>query len=120
MRVAAVDIGTNTVRLLVADSAGGGLVELVRHVSVTRLGQEVDSSGVIHPEASERTLGVLREYGMIMDELGAGRRRAVATSAVRDAGNASDFLDAVAALGSPSSELPVASTTRPAMARRSW
>jgi exopolyphosphatase/guanosine-5'-triphosphate,3'-diphosphate pyrophosphatase len=98
LRVAAVDIGTNTVRLLVADWFTGRLEEVARHVAITRLGREVDSSGVLHPDAVGRTLGVLREYGTIMDALEAGPRRAVATSAVRDAANADEFLDAAGAL----------------------
>jgi exopolyphosphatase/guanosine-5'-triphosphate,3'-diphosphate pyrophosphatase len=97
-RVAAIDIGTNTVRLLVADSVAGRLEEVTRHVVITRLGQEVDRTGVLHPDAIERTLGALREYGTIMDELAVGRRRAVATSATRDAANAGEFLDAATAV----------------------
>jgi exopolyphosphatase/guanosine-5'-triphosphate,3'-diphosphate pyrophosphatase len=98
LRVGAVDIGTNTVRLLVAESAAGGLEEVVRHVLITRLGQEVDRAGVLHPDAVQRTLGVLREYGAIMDDLAVGPRRAVATSAARDVANATEFLDAATAL----------------------
>jgi len=96
-RLAAVDIGTNTVRLLVADSFADRLEEVARHVAITRLGQEVDGTGVLHADAVERTLRVLRVFGTIMDELAVGRRRAVATSAVRDANNAGEFLDAAAA-----------------------
>ncbi len=98
MRVGAVDIGTNTVRLLVADSVVGGLEEVARRVVITRLGQQVDRAGVLHPDAVERTLGVLRHYGAIMDDLAVRPRRAVATSAARDAANAGEFLDTAAVL----------------------
>lgn len=97
MRVGAVDIGTNTVRLLVAELVAGGLEDVERRVVITHLGQGVDQSGSLHPEAIERTLDVLGDYGSIMDELDVGRRRAVATSAARDASNAGEFLDEAAA-----------------------
>jgi len=98
LRVGAVDIGTNTVRLLVADCSAARFDEVARHVTITRLGQDVDGSGVLHPDAIGRTLGVLREYGTILDALEVGPRRAVATSAVRDVANADEFLDVAAAL----------------------
>ncbi|MCU1376416.1 MAG: Ppx/GppA phosphatase family [Actinomycetia bacterium] len=89
--VAAVDIGTNSTRLLVGDD---------RRTTITRLGQGVDRTGRLDPEAVERTLAVLREYGDAIRAAGAERVRAVATSAVRDAANGEEFLDAAAeALG---------------------
>jgi exopolyphosphatase/guanosine-5'-triphosphate,3'-diphosphate pyrophosphatase len=98
VRVAAVDIGTNTVRLLVVDAGLAGIRELARKVTVTRLGHGVDSTGLLDPEAVARTIQVLAGYASIMDELGVTERRAIATSASRDAGNAAEFQQAVAAV----------------------
>jgi exopolyphosphatase / guanosine-5'-triphosphate,3'-diphosphate pyrophosphatase len=94
-RLGAIDIGTNSVRLLVADVDGAGetaeLAPLDRRVRITRLGQGVDESRRLNPEAISRTLDVLREYRGTLDELGVERARATATSAARDAGNRDDF-----------------------------
>jgi exopolyphosphatase/guanosine-5'-triphosphate,3'-diphosphate pyrophosphatase len=94
-RVASVDIGTNSTRLLVADVDGRGpdakLLTLERRTQITRLGQGVDRERVLHPDAIARTLAVLREYRGVIDDLGAERVRATATSASRDAGNRDDF-----------------------------
>jgi exopolyphosphatase / guanosine-5'-triphosphate,3'-diphosphate pyrophosphatase len=94
-RVGAIDIGTNTVRLLVADVDGDGenaaLEPLDRRMRITRLGQGVDESRRLAPDAISRTLDVLREYRGALDELGVERVRATATSAARDAGNREDF-----------------------------
>jgi exopolyphosphatase / guanosine-5'-triphosphate,3'-diphosphate pyrophosphatase len=94
-RVGAIDIGTNTVRLLVADVDGDGenvaLETLDRRMRITRLGQGVDESRRLRPDAISRTLDVLREYRGALDELGVDRVRATATSAARDAGNRDDF-----------------------------
>ena len=104
-RVAAVDIGTNSVRLLVAEGApdgaeGGGLVTVERLMRITRLGQGVDATGRLDPEAIARTTAVLAEYRAAIDRLGAGPVRATATSAARDAANRDEFFDAAeAALG---------------------
>ncbi|MDA8185785.1 MAG: exopolyphosphatase [Actinomycetota bacterium] len=89
--VAAIDCGTNSTRLLVVDPAGEVLERLMR---ITRLGQGVDSSGRLAPDAVARTLAVLREYGERMRSLGVRRGRLVATSAVRDATNAGELLAA--------------------------
>ncbi len=92
MRLAAVDIGTNSVRLLVAEVGTDGSVRtLDRRMRITRLGQGVDASRLLAPEAIERTLGVLREYRQVIAELGAVHVRATATSAARDALNRDDF-----------------------------
>ena len=88
--VAAIDCGTNSVRLLVSD--GGRTVE--RLMRITRLGQGVDATGRLAPEAVERTLAVLQEYREVMDRHGVGRARMTATSAARDAANRDDFFDA--------------------------
>ena len=94
-RVGAIDIGTNSVRLLVADVDGSGetasLDPLDRRMRITRLGQGVDESRRLRPEAIDRTLDVLREYRSALDELGVERTRATATSAARDATNRDDF-----------------------------
>jgi exopolyphosphatase / guanosine-5'-triphosphate,3'-diphosphate pyrophosphatase len=94
-RVGAIDIGTNTVRLLVADVDGDGenaaLEPLDRRMRITRLGQGVDESRRLAPDAISRTLDVLREYRGALDDLGVERVRATATSAARDAGNREDF-----------------------------
>ena len=100
MRVAAVDIGTNSTRLLIADLLDGELREVTREVVVTRLGQGVDITGVLAEEAIARTIEVLERYGHQMDGSQVAARRAIATSATRDSANAYVFLDgAEAALG---------------------
>ncbi|MCD6726160.1 MAG: Ppx/GppA family phosphatase [Solirubrobacteraceae bacterium] len=89
MRVAVVDIGTNSTRLLVADvDAGSGEIhELARRSEVTRLGVGVDRTGRLSDEAIARVQRVLDEYAAAIDKLGAERRLAVLTSATRDAVN---------------------------------
>jgi len=110
-RVAAVDIGTNSVRLLVADGSGGTkdggdaraakVVPIERLMRITRLGQGVNEARALHPDAIERTLTVLREYREVIDRLGGVTSiRATATSAARDSANREEFFDAAeAALG---------------------
>ncbi|MBO1753494.1 Ppx/GppA phosphatase family protein [Allobranchiibius sp. CTAmp26] len=99
-RVAAVDCGTNTIRLLVADSApsgasGGRLVDVVRRMEFVRLGQGIDATGRIAPEAMARTLAAAREYATQCTELEVAAVRFVATSASRDASNADEFVAGV-------------------------
>lgn len=97
--VAAIDCGTNSTRLLVVDGAGRQLARLMR---ITRLGQGVDATGVLGAPALRRTLDVLSEYREIVDRHGVDARRAVATSAVRDAGNGDEFLAAAGqVIGAP-------------------
>jgi exopolyphosphatase/guanosine-5'-triphosphate,3'-diphosphate pyrophosphatase len=99
-RVAAIDCGTNSVRLLVAQpprEPGGELVDLTRRMEIVRLGQGVDRTGRLAPEALERTRVALADYAGQIEALGARRVRMVATSATRDAGNAADFRDMVRA-----------------------
>jgi exopolyphosphatase/guanosine-5'-triphosphate,3'-diphosphate pyrophosphatase len=91
-RVAAVDLGTNSTRLLVADVADGRVDALVRRTTVTRLGEGVDASRRLLPAAIDRVHAVLREYRRELDALGATRALAVATSAVRDSANGDEFL----------------------------
>ena len=90
-RLAAIDCGTNSTRLLVADADGTTVERLMR---ITRLGQGVDRTGVLAPEAVDRTVEVLREYAGVMDGLGVERVRITATSAARDAANRDEFFDA--------------------------
>ncbi|MEU6312460.1 Ppx/GppA phosphatase family protein [Streptomyces sp. NPDC047014] len=96
-RVAAIDCGTNSIRLLVADCdpASGELTELDRRMTVVRLGQGVDRTGRLAPEALERTFAACREYAGIIEGFGAERVRFVATSASRDAENREDFVRGV-------------------------
>ncbi|WP_404959756.1 exopolyphosphatase [Streptomyces sp. 147326] len=96
-RVAAVDCGTNSIRLLVADCdpATGELAELDRRMTIVRLGQGVDRTGRLAPEALERTFAACREYAAVIKELGAERVRFVATSASRDAENRDEFVQGV-------------------------
>jgi exopolyphosphatase/guanosine-5'-triphosphate,3'-diphosphate pyrophosphatase len=88
--VAAIDCGTNSVRLLISD----GATQAVRRMRITRLGQGVDRTGLLDPDAVERTLEVLREYRTEMDRHGVTRVRMAATSASRDAANRDAFFDA--------------------------
>ena len=87
--VAAVDCGTNSTRLLVTD---GGPRPLERRMTITRLGQGVDATRRLHPDAVGRTLAVLQDYRAVMDRHGVERVRVAGTSAVRDAVNRDDFL----------------------------
>lgn len=89
--VAALDCGTNSTRLLIVDGDGKKLVRLTH---ITRLGRGVDATHQLDPDAMERTLAVLTDYRHLMDEHGVVRARLAATSAVRDAANRDDFLDA--------------------------
>jgi len=96
MRIAVADLGTNSTRLLVAEvSADGRLTQLERHTEVTRLGEGVDASGRLSPEAMRRVYDALGRYREIADAAKVERRIAVATSAVRDADNGSALVDHV-------------------------
>ncbi len=92
MRVAVVDCGTNSVRLLVADLDDVSHRDVVREMRIVRLGQDVDRTGRLAPEALDRTRVALTDYAATIDRLGAGRTRLVATSATRDASNRDDFV----------------------------
>jgi exopolyphosphatase/guanosine-5'-triphosphate,3'-diphosphate pyrophosphatase len=91
--IAVVDLGTNSTRLLIARVTGpsGPVEELERRSEVTRLGQGVDSSGRLADEAVERVFGVLEQYASLIEEHGAERVVALATSAVRDSENGDEF-----------------------------
>ncbi|MFJ8362988.1 exopolyphosphatase [Streptomyces sp. NPDC093984] len=96
-RVAAIDCGTNSIRLLVADADPdtGELVDLERRMTIVRLGQGVDRTGRLAPEALERTFAACREYAEVIGKHGAERVRFVATSASRDAENRDEFVRGV-------------------------
>ncbi|MET8549997.1 Ppx/GppA phosphatase family protein [Micromonospora zamorensis] len=99
--MAAIDCGTNSIRLLVADLPGESagpqapLVDLTRRMEIVRLGQGVDRTGRLAPEAIERTRVALASYAADIEKLGAERIRMCATSASRDAANAADFTEMV-------------------------
>lgn len=90
-RVAIIDIGTNSTRILVADVSGNRVEEVERISTVTRLGRGVDHSGTLAPEAIEDVCDAITEYLEIVEGLGVERVRVVATSAVRDASNSDAF-----------------------------
>jgi exopolyphosphatase/guanosine-5'-triphosphate,3'-diphosphate pyrophosphatase len=91
VRVGVVDIGTNSTRLLIADVDGDRVTELDRRTRVTRLGEGVDASGALGPEAMARVYATLDDYCAAIDDAGCSVTTAVLTSAVRDAANGSDF-----------------------------
>jgi exopolyphosphatase/guanosine-5'-triphosphate,3'-diphosphate pyrophosphatase len=94
-RVAAIDCGTNSIRLLVTDITDDSATEVVREMRIVRLGQDVDATGRLSEGAIDRTLQATREYAELITMLGAERVRFCATSAARDAENADDFASAV-------------------------
>ncbi len=99
-RVAAVDCGTNSIRLLIAEQDGrGGLRDLDRRTEIVRLGQGVDATGEFHPDALRRTFAAVEAYASVIEDAGvrSGRVRFVATSASRDVANRDDFFDGVQA-----------------------
>jgi exopolyphosphatase/guanosine-5'-triphosphate,3'-diphosphate pyrophosphatase len=96
-RVAAIDCGTNSLRLLIADidPARRELTDIERRMEIVRLGQGVDATGRLAPEALERTFRVLADYARLIRDAGATVVRMVATSATRDASNAAEFSQGV-------------------------
>ncbi|WP_156726959.1 Ppx/GppA phosphatase family protein [Streptomyces apocyni] len=96
-RVAAIDCGTNSIRLLVADvdPATGELTDLDRRMRIVRLGQGVDQTGRLAADALDRTFEACREYAAVIKEHGAERLRFIATSASRDAENRAEFVSGV-------------------------
>jgi exopolyphosphatase / guanosine-5'-triphosphate,3'-diphosphate pyrophosphatase len=96
-RVAAIDCGTNALRMLVADvdRRAGWLADVDRRMEIVRLGQGVDATGRLAPDALSRTLRALEGYARIIEATSAGAVRMVATSAARDAANAGDFVRGV-------------------------
>jgi len=95
-RVAVVDIGTNSTRLLIADvSPSGAVSEMLRRSTVTRLGERVEASGSLSLQAIDRTRAALAEYRRLIDAHDCTANLAVLTSAVRDAANGPDFTESV-------------------------
>ena len=98
MKVAAVDCGTNSLRLLIAESKPeGGLVDLDRQTEIVRLGQGVDATGEFHPDALKRTFAVTEKYAKLITNAGVPTDRIhfVATSASRDAKNRDEFFEGI-------------------------
>jgi exopolyphosphatase/guanosine-5'-triphosphate,3'-diphosphate pyrophosphatase len=95
MRVAGIDCGTNSIRLLIADPDGAGLTDVLREMRIVRLGEGVDRTGRLAPEALARTRAALADYAAAITEHGAERIRMVATSATRDASNRAEFVEMV-------------------------
>ena len=95
-RVAAIDCGTNSIRLLVTDlGPDGSAHDLVRDMRIVRLGEGVDRTGRLDPAAIERTVTATREYALTIGEMGVDAVRFCATSAARDAENADEFRSAI-------------------------
>ena len=95
MRVAAIDVGTNSTRLLVAEEQTGGFRSLDRRMTITRLGEGVNERRVLSPEALKRTFSTIADYAAVCGEYAVERLRVTGTSAVRDARNREDFFDGV-------------------------
>jgi len=95
MRVAAIDCGTNSIRLLVADISGDNFREVARDMEIVRLGQGVDKTGQFDPAAIERTLKATRTYADVIASKGVEKIRFCATSATRDATNRALFINGV-------------------------
>jgi len=95
MRVAAIDCGTNSIRLLIADIDGSNFREVVRDMEIVRLGQGVDQTGQFHPDAINRTLAAVDKFAAEIAKRGVEKIRFCATSATRDATNRHLFVDGV-------------------------
>ncbi len=90
-RVAGIDCGTNSIRLLIADASGGRLRDVHREMRIVRLGQGVDATGQFAPDAIARTRAALSDYASLLKTHGVERVRMVATSAARDVANRDEF-----------------------------
>jgi len=95
MRVAAIDCGTNSIRLLIADIEGDNFREVIRTMEIVRLGQGVDETGQFHPDAIARTLAAVDKFALEIAKRGVQKIRFCATSATRDATNRHLFVDGV-------------------------
>ena len=94
-RVAAIDCGTNSIRLLIADISGGKFKEVLRDMEIVRLGQGVDENKSFHPDAINRTLAAVEKFKNQLAGKGVEKIRFCATSATRDAANRDSFIDGV-------------------------
>ncbi len=97
MRVAAIDCGTNSIRLLIADVQGDNFREVIREMEIVRLGQGVDQTGEFHPDAISRTLAAVDKFANEITKRGVEKIRFCATSATRDAKNRDLFINGVKA-----------------------
>ena len=95
MRVAAIDCGTNSIRLLIADVQGENFREVIREMEIVRLGQGVDQTGEFHPDAIARTLAAIDKFALEITRRGVEKIRFCATSATRDATNRDLFIEGV-------------------------
>ncbi|MDA2963498.1 MAG: exopolyphosphatase, partial [Actinomycetota bacterium] len=95
MRIAAIDCGTNSLRMLIADIEGGNFREVIRTMDIVRLGQGVDETGQFHPDAIGRTLAGVDTLAIEITKRGVQKIRFCATSATRDATNRHLFIDGV-------------------------
>jgi exopolyphosphatase/guanosine-5'-triphosphate,3'-diphosphate pyrophosphatase len=105
LRVAAIDVGTNSTRLLVAEQSGDSFRSVDRRMTITRLGQGVDQTKALNQEALERTLATIADYAAACGEYGVQRMRVTGTSAVRDARNRDEFFVGVKTLTGQDAEL---------------
>jgi exopolyphosphatase/guanosine-5'-triphosphate,3'-diphosphate pyrophosphatase len=94
-RVAAIDCGTNSIRLLIADITGGNFKEVLRTMEIVRLGQGVDQNKSFHPDAIARTLSAVEKFAQLIASKGVEKIRFCATSATRDASNRALFTNGV-------------------------
>jgi exopolyphosphatase/guanosine-5'-triphosphate,3'-diphosphate pyrophosphatase len=94
-RVAAIDCGTNSIRLLIADITNGNFKEVLRTMEIVRLGQGVDQNKAFHPDAIDRTLAAVEKFAALIKSKGVEKVRFCATSATRDASNRELFTDGV-------------------------
>ncbi|MEK2689482.1 Ppx/GppA phosphatase family protein [Bdellovibrio sp. GT3] len=107
MKVAALDLGTNTFLCLIAEGGPGGITKVHKDlVEVVRLGQDVDKTGMLHPDALVRARKCLGEFKKEIDKQGVDRILAMATSAARDASNGQDLFDIGKELGIPIEVIP--------------
>lgn len=105
MRVAAIDVGTNSTRLLVAEEQAGGFRSLERRMIITRLGEGVHERRRLAPAALGRTLATIADYAAVCGEYGVAKLRVTGTSAVRDAHNRAEFFEGVRRLTGAEPEL---------------
>ena len=94
-QVAVIDCGTNSIRLLIAETSGSTIKELIRTMEIVRLGQGVDENKAFHPDAINRTLLAVKSFKEIIDKNKVDKIRFCATSATRDATNRNLFIDGV-------------------------